>query len=180
MSRIGKLPISIPEKVKITYKDSFLKVDGPKGSLKRKIVVGIDLLVEKDKILLKRLNDDRKTRALHGLMRTLVSNMIIGVTHGFKKILEINGLGYRAEQAPGNQLKLDLGYSHPIIFPLPEGITAKVEKQTTIMVEGIDKEIVGLAAAKIRDFRKPEPYKGKGIRYQNEHIRRKVGKSGVK
>lgn len=179
MSRIGKLPISIAENVKVTYQDSLLKVEGPKGSLQRIIVEGIDILVDKDKISIKRLNDDRKMRELHGLMRTLVSNMVIGVTQGFKKTLEIKGLGYRAA-VQGSQLKLDLGFSHPVLFQLPEGIKAEVGKQTTITIEGIDKEQVGLVAAKIRDFRKPGSYKGEGIRYLNEHIRLKVGKAGVK
>ncbi len=179
MSRIGKLPIPVSDNVKVTYQDSLLKVEGAKGSLQRKIVDNIELVLEKDNILVKRQSDNRRDRELHGLMRTLVSNMVVGVSQGFKKVLEIKGLGYRA-QIENNKLNLALGFSHPIIFSLPDGITAKVDKQTTITIEGIDKELVGLVAAKIRDFKKPEPYKGKGIRYLGEHVRRKIGKAGVK
>ncbi len=179
MSRIGKLPIAIPQGVKITYSDLQLKVDGPKGSLSRHIMEGVTLNVEASNIFVLRNDDSIKCRSAHGLTRTLVNNMVVGVTKGFETALEITGVGYRAE-AKGDILNLSLGYSHPINFQLPKGITVEVEKMTKVLVKGIDKELVGQTAAKIRSFRGPEPYKGKGIKYATETILRKAGKTGKK
>lgn len=179
MSRIGKRPIEIPQSVKITLSDSIIKVDGPKGSLSRKIAPGIAVEIGDKQVVLSKEDESLKTRGAFGLTRTLVSNMVDGVTKGFEKALEISGVGYRAE-AKGDMLNLSLGYSHPISFPLPKGITVEVDKMTKIVVRGIDKELVGETAAKIRAFRGPEPYKGKGIRYANEVILRKAGKTGKK
>ena len=179
MSRIGKLPISIPQGVKITLEESVLKAVGPKGTLSRRIMDGVSVAVEEKNVLVTRDDDSIKSRSAHGLTRTLINNMVIGVTNGFETLLEITGVGYRAE-AKENILNLSLGYSHPINFQLPEGITVAVEKMTKISVKGIDKELVGQTAAKIRSFRGPEPYKGKGVRYANETILRKAGKTGKK
>jgi len=179
MSRIGKLPISIPQGVKITLEESVIKAVGPKGTLSRRIMDGVSVAVEEKNVLVTRDDDSIKSRSAHGLTRTLINNMVIGVTNGFETLLEITGVGYRAE-AKENILNLSLGYSHPINFQLPEGITVAVEKMTKISVKGIDKELVGQTAAKIRSFRGPEPYKGKGVRYANETILRKAGKTGKK
>lgn len=179
MSRIGKRPIEVPKGVKIAFTDSVLQVQGPKGSLSRKIMDCVNIELTDSQVEVKRQGDDLKSRAAHGLTRTLISNMIVGVTNGFETALEINGVGYRAE-AKGDMLNLSLGYSHPINFPLPEGITVEVEKMTKLLVKGIDKEMVGQTAAKIRSFRGPEPYKGKGVKYANEKILRKAGKTGKK
>ena len=179
MSRIGKLPISIPQGVKITLEESVVKAVGPKGTLSRRIMDGVSVAVEEKNVLVTRDDDSIKSRSAHGLTRTLINNMVIGVTNGFETLLEITGVGYRAE-AKENILNLSLGYSHPINFQLPEGITVAVEKMTKISVKGIDKELVGQTAAKIRSFRGPEPYKGKGVRYANETILRKAGKTGKK
>ncbi|KAF0218101.1 MAG: large subunit ribosomal protein [Geobacteraceae bacterium] len=179
MSRIGKRPIEIPKGVKISYTDSFFKVEGPKGSLSRKVMEGVSLKLSDTSVVVERADDGLKARSAHGLTRTLLSNMLIGVTKGFETALEINGVGYRAE-AKGDVLNLSLGYSHPINFQLPKGITVEVEKMTKLLVKGIDKELVGQTAAKIRAFRSPEPYKGKGIKYASETILRKAGKTGKK
>ncbi|MFH2011798.1 MAG: 50S ribosomal protein L6 [Pseudomonadota bacterium] len=179
MSRIGKLPIPVPKGVEIIFDDSTLRVKGAKGELTQDIDERIDLTFDSERIVVTRKDDDKKTRALHGLTRSLVANMVKGVTEGFTKILNIVGVGYRAE-LNGDILNLNLGYSHPIEFVLPEGVNAQVDKQVKIIVEGIDKQLVGEVAAKIRSFRKPEPYKGKGIQYSDEKIRRKIGKSGIK
>lgn len=179
MSRIGKLPIEIPKGVKIALTDSIFQVEGPKGSLSRKIMDCVQIEITDSHVEVKRPNDDLKARAAHGLTRTLIANMVTGVTKGFETALEINGVGYRAE-AKGDVLNLSLGYSHPINFPLPKGITVEVEKMTKLLVKGIDKELVGQTAAKIRSFRGPEPYKGKGIKYATETILRKAGKTGKK
>jgi large subunit ribosomal protein L6 len=179
MSRIGKLPIEIPKGVEISLTDNTISVKGPKGTLTRTLMNEIALEVSDSRIVFSKKVDDLKTRAAFGLTRTLVDNMVVGVTKGFEKALEISGVGYRAE-AKGDVLNLSLGYSHPIAFPLPAGITVEVDKMTKLLVKGIDKEIVGATAAKIRSFRGPEPYKGKGIRYATETILRKAGKTGKK
>jgi large subunit ribosomal protein L6 len=179
MSRIGKLPIAIPQGVKITLEDSVIKAQGPKGTLSRRIMEGVSVEVDEKSIVVTRADDGLKSRSAHGLTRTLINNMVIGVTNGFETQLEITGVGYRAE-AKGDVLNLSLGYSHPINFQLPKGITVDVEKMTKLSVKGIDKELVGQTAAKIRSFRGPEPYKGKGIRYAKETILRKAGKAGKK
>jgi len=179
MSRIGKLPITIPQGVKITVEDSVIKTQGPKGTLSRRIMEGVSVEVGDKSVVVNRVDDGLKSRSAHGLTRTLINNMVIGVTSGFETQLEITGVGYRAE-AKGDVLNLSLGYSHPINFQLPKGITVDVEKMTKLSVKGIDKELVGQTAAKIRSFRGPEPYKGKGIRYAKEIILRKAGKTGKK
>lgn len=179
MSRIGKLPIEIPNTVKINYADSLLTVQGPNGKLSRTIMPSVTLNIS-DKVLeVVRNNDETSTRAAHGLTRTLINNMVVGVTKGFQTDLEINGVGYRAE-VKGKDLVLSLGYSHPVIFQIPDGIVIDVEKMTKVAVKGFDKELVGQTAAKIRSFREPEPYKGKGVKYSDETILRKAGKTGKK
>ena len=179
MSRIGKLPIAVPSGVDVAIDERLVTVKGPKGTLSHSVAAPI--LVEKgeDGVLsVKRPNDERESRSLHGLTRTLISNMVVGVTDGYEKKLEIVGVGYRVLSKGPTQLEFQLGYSHPIIFDAPEGITFTVETPTRLGVQGIDKQLVGEVAAKIRKLRKPEPYKGKGVRYSGEHIRRKVGKAG--
>lgn len=176
MSRIGKAPIPIPQGVEITQAGSAVEVKGPKGAMSHTIPVGISLQVADGVIHVKRDGDAKRMRSLHGLTRTLIANMVTGVTQGFEKGLEIVGIGYRAN-LQGRNLQLSLGYSHPVIYPLPEGIEVVVEKQNKLTVTGIDKQKVGQAAAEIRSFRKPEPYKGKGIKYIGEQIRRKAGKA---
>jgi len=177
MSRVGKKPISIPEKAKISYKDRVLSVQGKKGSLSRVIHPAVDLNIEDNTINVTIEKKDRKTRALQGLTRSLVANMITGVNDGFERVLEINGIGYRAE-VNGKQIVLNLGYSHPINFDIPDGISAIVEKNTILKLSGIDNEKLGHVAAAIRRLRPPEPYKGKGVKYAEEHIQRKAGKTG--
>jgi large subunit ribosomal protein L6 len=179
MSRVGKKPITIPDKTKITYTNRLLKVEGQKGTLSQSIHPAVDLKIEDGVMNVTMVTEDRTNRALQGLTRSLVANMIAGVDQGFERILEINGIGYRAELS-GNQIILHVGYSNPIAFDLPEGITATVEKNNNIKLFGIDKQKVGLAAAAIRRIRPPEPYKGKGIKYSEEHVRRKAGKTGTK
>jgi len=179
VSRIGKVPIPVPSGVKIDLENGILKVTGPKGSLQHTLPAGINLDITKENIIVTRADDHRKNRALHGLTRSIISNLVTGVTQGFERVLEISGVGYRAE-VQGNALVLSLGYSHPIHFTLPENITAKVDKQNRITIEGCDKQRVGETAAKIRSFRPPEPYKGKGIKFAGERIRRKVGKTAAK
>lgn len=179
MSRIGKLPIQIPKGVKVTYSDSLIRVEGPKGVLSRKVMDGVTLELSEVSVAVCRVDESITSRSAHGLTRTLIDNMVVGVTKGFETALEINGVGYRAE-AKGDVLNLSLGYSHPINFSLPAGIIVEVEKMTKILVKGIDKEQVGQTAAKIRSFRAPEPYKGKGIKYATETILRKAGKTGKK
>lgn len=179
MSRIGKRPIDIPQGVKVSIQQSLMKVEGPKGALSRTIAEGVVVEVKDNAITVSRADESIKSRSLHGLTRTIINNMVVGVTKGFETALEITGVGYRAE-AKGTVLNLSLGYSHPINFPLPQGIAVEVDKMTRILVKGIDKELVGQTAAKIRDFRGPEPYKGKGIRYADETILRKAGKTGKK
>lgn len=179
MSRVGKLPITVPQGVAISLQDSTLSVKGPKGSLVRQLSEGLDIQVAEGTILIQRRDDSKPSRALHGLTRALVFNMVHGVSQGFTRVLEITGTGYRAD-SQGPLLSLSLGYSHPIQFPLPAGITATVERQTVIRLEGIDKELLGQTAARIRALRPVEPYKGKGIRYSDEHVLRKAGKTGSK
>ena len=176
MSRIGKRPIEIPDGVKIRQDGSLMITEGPRGTLSRKIPEGIAVALEGDVALVNTMSDDRRGRSLHGLARTLIANMVTGVSRGFEKSLEIVGVGYRGEVA-GNVLKLLIGYSDPVEYKIPEGITIKVDKQVNMVVSGIDKELVGRTASEIRDLKKPEPYKGKGIRYAGEYVRKKVGKS---
>lgn len=176
MSRIGNLPIPIPPDVKVTLSDGTIQVNGPKGQLERELPKGVDVVVRENEIVIQRPDDSRKAKSAHGLTRTLVSNMVMGVSQGFERKLEIVGVGYRAERQDKGLL-LTLGYSHPVFYPLPSGIDVVVEKQVSLTVKGIDKELVGAVSAKIRSFRPPEPYKGKGIRYVGEHVRRKVGKA---
>jgi large subunit ribosomal protein L6 len=179
MSRIGKLPIEIPVGVKVSMADSVVTVQGPKGTLSRKIMDGINVDISDKAVVLTKQEDTLRNRAAYGLSRTLINNMVVGVTKGFERALEITGVGYRAE-SKGEILNLSLGYSHPVNFSLPTGITVEVDKMTKLVVKGIDKELVGQVAAKIRSFRGPEPYKGKGIRYADETILRKAGKTGKK
>lgn len=176
MSRIGKLPISIPSGVTITVDPDFITVAGGKGTLKQFTMEGVNVEVKDNEVLVTRVNDEPKIRAKHGLMRALLNNMVQGVSAGFSKKLEINGVGYRVALA-GSGLKLNLGFSHDVNYALPQGVTATVE-QNTITVTGIDKQQVGQVAAEIRSLKKPEPYKGKGIKYADERIIRKSGKSG--
>ncbi|MGE4577943.1 MAG: 50S ribosomal protein L6 [Desulfuromonadales bacterium] len=180
MSRIGKKPIVIPAGVEVTLSGAAIRVKGPKGHLERTISTDVDVKVDSGSIQVSPLAEGNKQGgALQGLTRTLIANMVDGVTKGFERVLEINGVGYRAE-LKGKMLSLALGYSHPVEYPLPEGITVEVEKQTKVTVKGIDKQLVGATAAKIRSFRGPEPYKGKGIKYADERILRKAGKTGKK
>ncbi len=178
MSRIGRKPVQIPKGVTVQAKDSVVSVKGPKGEISAKFHPDISVKVEADKALVSRASDSKKDRALHGLWRALVQNMIVGVTEGYSKKLEIVGVGYRAE-LKGKKLQLQIGYSHPILFNPPEGIKIEAPTQTNITISGVDKQLVGLVAAKIRSFRQPEPYKGKGIKYEGEYIRRKAGKAAA-
>ena len=176
MSRIGRLPISVPAGVEVKVDGNLVTVKGPKGELSHKIASPITVALNENEIVVSRPNDERLSRSLHGLTRTLIQNLIIGVTSGYEKKLEIVGTGYRV--TPGNDLEFALGYSHPINITAPEGITFAVEGANKLTVSGIDKQLVGQVAANIRGLRKPDPYKGKGVRYAGEHIRRKVGKAG--
>ena len=180
MSRIGKSPITVPGSVEVTIEGADVTVKGPKGSLSRTVPGEIVVRREEGNLLVERPNDERHNRSLHGLTRTLVNNMVLGVTDGFAKELEIIGVGYRAEALTPTQLRLALGFSHPVLMEAPEGITFEVPTQTRIIVRGIDKEVVGQVAANIRAVRKPEPYKGKGVRYLGEKVLRKAGKTGKK
>jgi large subunit ribosomal protein L6 len=177
MSRVGKKPIPIPDKTKITYKDRIITVQGEKGTLTRTVHPIVDLKIEDGNLTVMIDSSDRKARAFQGLTRALVANMVTGVSKGFERGLEINGIGYRVE-LKGKTLVLNLGYSHPINFDLPEGIEAKIEK-AAITLSGIDKELLGHTAASIRRLRPPEPYKGKGIKYAEEYIQKKAGKTGA-
>ena len=180
MSRIGRLPVAIPEGVTVEIaENNKVTVTGPKGTLVRELPVEMEIKKEDNTIVVTRPNDLKKMKSLHGLTRTLINNMIHGVTEGYEKVLEVNGVGYRASKA-GNKLTLSLGYSHPVEMEDPEGIETVLEGQNKIIVKGISKEKVGQYAAEIRDKRRPEPYKGKGIKYADEVIRRKVGKTGKK
>jgi large subunit ribosomal protein L6 len=175
MSRIGRKPILIPEGVKVQVDGATVRAEGPKGRLAQSVFAGLAAKIENNQVVISRAGDDRKVRALHGLARALVANMVSGVKDGFEKKLEIIGIGYRA-QLQGRAIQLALGYSHPIVFALPEGVTAEIEKQTAITLRGPDKAVLGETAARLRMLRKPDPYKGKGIRYADEVVRRKVGK----
>ena len=179
MSRIGRLPVTIPAGVTVEIaENNKVTVKGPKGTLSKELPTEMEIKQEGDSIVVTRPNDLKKMKSLHGLTRTLINNMVIGVTEGYKKVLEVNGVGYRAAKS-GNKLTLNLGYSHPVEMIDPEGLEAVVDGNK-IIVKGIDKEKVGQYAAEIRDKRRPEPYKGKGIKYADEVIRRKVGKTGKK
>ncbi len=180
MSRIGRLPITIPAGVTVEIaENNKVTVKGPKGTLERELPTEMEIKLDGDTVVVTRPNDLKKMKSLHGLTRTLVNNMVVGVTEGYQKILEVNGVGYRAAKS-GSKLTLSLGYSHPVEMTDPEGVETVVEGQNKIVVKGIDKEKVGQYAAEIRDKRRPEPYKGKGIKYADEVIRRKVGKTGKK
>ena len=179
MSRIGRRPIAIPDGVTVTIaENNQVTVKGPKGTLERVLPAEMDIKLEGSEVIVTRPNDLKKMKSLHGLTRTLIHNMVVGVTAGYEKTLEVNGVGYRASKS-GNKLTLNLGYSHPVEMSDPEGLEAVVDGNK-IIVKGIDKEKVGQYAAEIRDKRRPEPYKGKGIKYADEVIRRKVGKTGKK
>ncbi len=180
MSRIGKSPIPVPPGVDVAVDEGTVTVKGPNGTLSRLVPGAITLRRDGDQILVERPDDERENRALHGLTRTLVANMVQGVTGGFTKELEIVGVGYRAEAQGPSTLRLALGYSHPVVVDAPDGITFEVPVPTRILVKGIDKERVGQTAANIRALRKPEPYKGKGVKYAGEKILRKAGKAGKK
>ena len=177
MSRIGKMPIPVPEKVDVTIDGSTVTAKGPKGELTRSFQPVINITREGDDIVCTPANETREANALWGLTRTLINNMVVGVSEGFSKKLELVGVGYRAA-LKGKDLEMQLGFSHPVLVEAPEGITFEVPSQTEIIVTGASKETVGQVAANIRKWRKPEPYKGKGIRYEGEHVRRKVGKAG--
>ncbi len=176
MSRIGKIPVEIPAGVKVSRDHSVIRVEGPKGKLSLEVPGGVDVILGDRVVEVTRPSDGRIERSLHGLVRTLVANMVKGVSIGFEKSLEISGVGYRAEVG-GSTLKLIIGFSAPFEYPIPEGVHIKVDKLVNILVSGIDKQLVGRVAAEIRSLKKPEPYKGKGIKYLGEQIRRKVGKS---
>lgn len=177
MSRVGKNPVALPKGVETTIDGQHISVKGPKGTLEINIPEPIEAKVEDDKIVVTRPDENRKNRALHGLSRSLINNMVVGVTEGYKISMEIYGVGYRVLQK-GSNLEFSLGYSHPVLIEAPEGITFATDGQTKFSIEGIDKQKVGQTAANIRRLRKDDPYKGKGIRYAGEQIRRKVGKTG--
>lgn len=176
MSRIGKAPVTLPDSVKVTLSDGSVSVEGPKGKLMTTVPAKILVKVEGRELTVTRESDAPGDRAMHGLTRKLIGNMVQGVSEGFRRVLEINGVGYKAEVS-GQKLNLTLGFSHPVAFPLPQGVTAKVDRQTLITLESSDKQALGQTAAMIRSLKAPEPYKGKGIKYQEEVIRRKAGKA---
>ena len=178
MSRIGKMPIPIPKDIQIDMTGDLLRVKGPKGELRRNIHPKVNINMDNDKIVVSVHDETKESKSFHGLFRALIANMVTGVSKGFERALEIAGVGYRAELS-GRTVTFHLGYSHPIIYKLPDGIDAKIEK-TRVTLSGIDKELLGRTASKIRSFRKPEPYKGKGIRYADETVKRKAGKTGIK
>jgi large subunit ribosomal protein L6 len=178
MSRIGKAPIEVPSGVDVKISGATITVKGPKGELTRELVEQVNVRQEEGNLLVERIDDERQSRAMHGLMRSLVANMVTGVTDGFRKELDIVGVGYRAAAKGNDGIELALGFSHPVVVSAPEGITFVVPVPTRIEVHGIDKQLVGQVAADIRAWRKPEPYKGKGVRYVDEHVRRKAGKAG--
>lgn len=179
MSRIGKQPIAVPDKVEVKIDGNRINVKGPQGALSREISDVVDIVLDAGQIIVSRRDESRESRAHQGLVRSLVANMVEGCGTGFARSLEINGVGYRAEQR-GSFIRFDLGYSHPILFELPEGVKATIERQTQLKLESADREVLGQVAAMIRSLRKPEPYKGKGVKYSDEVIRRKAGKSGGK
>jgi len=176
VSRIGKLPVTIPSGVKIAVQDGSVRVEGPKGKLQTFIPQGLEVTVDGNVVRVVRQSEDRKMRSLHGLTRKLIANMAQGVSQGFSRVLDINGVGYRAE-VKGQELHMTLGYSHPVVFSLPAGVSASVERQVTITLSSADRQLLGETAAKIRNLRPPEPYKGKGIKYREETIKRKAGKA---
>lgn len=180
MSRIGKLPIKIPEKVKVAIDatNALVKAEGPKGKLQLKYNPQIRVSVKDGTVLVELPDDSRASRELHGLTRTIINNAVRGVSQGYEQVLEITGVGFRAE-VKGKQVHMALGFSHPVVYDLPEGITCEVDKQTRVILRGVDKHLLGLTAAQVRSIRPPEPYKGKGIKYAEEKIRRKVGKQGA-
>ncbi|MEI6495093.1 MAG: 50S ribosomal protein L6 [Actinomycetota bacterium] len=180
MSRIGKAPIPVPGDVKIDIDGQSVTVTGPKGTLSRTLPGRISVRAEDATLVVERPDDERESRSLHGLSRTLVNNMVVGVTTGFTRELEIIGVGYRAEAVTPTTLRLALGFSHPVVLEAPAGVTFEVPVQTRVIVKGIDKEVVGQVAANVRSIRKPEPYKGKGVRYLGEKVLRKAGKTGKK
>jgi large subunit ribosomal protein L6 len=176
VSRIGKLPVAIPAGVKIAVEGGAVRLEGPKGKLQASVPSGVDVKVEGNLLRIERQTEDRKIRALHGLTRKLIANMTQGVSQGFTRVLDINGVGYRAE-VKGQEIHMTLGYSHPVVFPLPAGVTAAVERQVIITLSSADRQVLGETAAKLRSLRPPEPYKGKGIKYREEVIKRKAGKA---
>lgn len=176
MSRIGKLPVAIPAGVKIAVEGGAVRLEGPKGKLQASVPSGVDVKVEGNLLRIERQTEDRKIRALHGLTRKLIANMTQGVSQGFTRVLDINGVGYRAE-VKGQEIHMTLGYSHPVVFRLPAGVTAAVERQVIITLSSADRQVLGETAAKLRSLRPPEPYKGKGIKYREEVIKRKAGKA---
>jgi large subunit ribosomal protein L6 len=179
MSRVGKIPVKIPEKVRVAVDGTTVRVEGPKGKMSFPFNPVVKVVVDKGQVQVSRPDETRLAKGLHGLTRTLVKNALEGVTKGYEKVLEISGVGFKAE-LKGKEIHFALGFSHPVVFKLPEGITAEVDpKQTRIMVRGVDKHLLGLTAAKIRGLRPPEPYKGKGIKYSTEIVRRKEGKTGA-
>jgi len=178
VSRLGKYPVAVPNGVKVNFDGTILNAEGPKGKLELGLVEGISIDVVEGGVLVSRTDDSQQQRANQGLIRSLVTNLVEGVSQGYSKVLELEGVGYRAE-AKKNEVHLSLGYSHPIVYTLPDGVTASVDKQSVITISGIDKQLVGEVAAGIRKLRPPEPYKGKGIRYQGEYVRRKAGKAGA-
>ena len=180
MSRIGKKPVDVPSGVSVTLLDNTIKVKGPKGELQWAVPFGTKVAVAENKVVVERADDSKKNRALHGLTRNLISNMVTGVTTGYQRVLDIVGVGYRA-QVQGKKITLTLGYSHPVEFTLPDGISAAVDqKQTQITLTGIDKQKIGQVAANLKDLRSPDAYKGKGVRYAGERMKLKVGKTGKK
>ncbi|MBV8774317.1 MAG: 50S ribosomal protein L6 [Deltaproteobacteria bacterium] len=178
MSRIGRMPIVLEKGVQAVLRDGILSIDGPKGKLQTRVAPGYGFEIGTDRIEVKRPGDSQDQRAIHGLMRKLVANMAEGVSKGFTRVLEINGVGYRAE-AKGSNINLTLGYSHPIVYQLPPGVSARVDRQVIITLESADRQLLGSVAAEIRALRPPEPYKGKGIKYANEVVRRKAGKAAA-
>lgn len=177
MSRVGRAPIPVPSSVEVTLAGAHITVKGPKGTLDRDVPGEITVRQDDGQLIIERPNDERESRALHGLTRSLVNNMVLGVTEGFRKDLEIVGVGYRATAKGDRKLELALGFSHPVNVDAPDGITFEVTTPTQVAVIGVDKELVGQVAADIRSIRKPEPYKGKGVRYRDEHVARKAGKA---
>ena len=178
MSRIGKQPVAVPQGVRVHATDGTVRVEGPRGTLERRLDPEVSVAVEGGAVIVRRRDDSRRARSIHGLTRKLIGNMVDGVNKGFTRVLEINGVGYRAE-ARGTVLYLTLGYSHPIAFQLPPGISAKVDRQVIVTLEGPDRELLGHTLAAIRELRPPEPYKGKGVKYAEETIRRKAGKAAA-
>lgn len=178
MSRIGKQPIPVPADIKIDIKGQTISVSGKKGNLEREILPELEVSMKDQEILVENRDNSKRTNAFRGMTRSLINNMVVGVSEGFKKTLIVEGVGYKVNMS-GKTLTLNVGYSNPVEFPIPEGIQINVDGTNKIIVESIDKELLGLTSAKIREIRKPEPYKGKGIRYEDEHIVRKVGKAGA-